>query len=143
MTDLSHLGGAVAAGVTEDGARSDNWGGPPVPARIGLFHRLWADQYVRLLADGDTGAAFRHLHRLRHEEPDADPWRLLEQVAKRALALSTPDAGNGVNVSPQSGDGTAAAGSEGGEQGLPPSPAQTRPAPDPAPGSDPSEGTAP
>src|SRR6266446_5016362 len=118
MTDLSHLGGAVAVSGEQDGAQHDAWGGPRVPAHTRLLHRVWATDYVRLLADGDTGAAFNHLHRLRRQEPDADPWRLLELVAARALALAgDPSApGAGVNVSAQLLAGGGAAGSEGGEQ---------------------------
>lgn len=78
---------AVATGNTDDGARFDNWGGATVPAATRTMHRVWAGEYVRLLAEGDTGAAFSHLHHLRYEEPDADPWRLLEHAVKRALAL--------------------------------------------------------
>lgn len=79
---------AVATGATDDGARFDNWGGAAVPQIARTMHRVWAGEYVRLLSEGDTGAAFSHLHHLRYEEPDADPWRLLELVAKRALAAA-------------------------------------------------------
>lgn len=81
---------AVATGDTDDGARFDNWGGDRVPAVARTMHQVWAGEYVRLLAEGDTGAAFNHLHHLRYEEPEADPWRLLELVAKRALTAPPP-----------------------------------------------------
>lgn len=144
MADLTHLGSRVAGAGEQDGARFDGWGGAAVPAHVRAMHQHWAGEYARLLAEGDTGGAFSLLHRLRHSEPAADPWRLLELVARRAMAVSAPDAGNGVNVSLQPGEGTAAAGSEGGERAsCPPFPRVDPPAPDPAPGADPSEGSNP
>jgi hypothetical protein len=83
---------AIATGDTDDGARFDNWGGDRVPAVTRIMHGVWAGEYVRLLSEGDTGAAFSHLHHLRHHEPDVDPWRLLEHAVTRALA-GTPSRG--------------------------------------------------
>ena len=137
---------AVAVGGTDDGARFDGWGGPPVPQHIRTWHQMHADEYVRRLAEGGTGGeAFGYLHSLRYGPASAyvDPWRLVGMIAGQVLALSAPDAGSGVHVSPLQRDGIAVAGSEGGEREFPPSPASTRPAPDPAPGADITEGPVP
>ena len=87
MADTTHMQGrlAVAAGDRADGARHDHWGGEPVPRHIRLWHESWAIEYVRRLAAGDTGAAVTYLRSVRFEQPDCDPWRLIEQVAAKAL----------------------------------------------------------
>lgn len=92
------------------GAQHDGWGGAAVPAFVRTMHRIWADEYVRLEAEGGAGAGFGLLHRLRYQEPDADPWRLLEQVATRALALGTPAGEDGAGSAevPPATEGTNA-----------------------------------
>jgi hypothetical protein len=86
MTDLTHLRGAVAqTGERDDGARHDHWGGEAIPQHVRTMHEVWAAGYIGRLRAGDTGGAVTYLRALRFEEPDCDPWRLLEQVAAKAL----------------------------------------------------------
>ena len=61
----------------------------------------WTAEYVRLLEDGEAGAALMLLRRLRYDEPDVDPWDLVQLVAAGALVCAeipvhpalVPDAG--------------------------------------------------
>jgi hypothetical protein len=101
---------AVPVGPRADGAEHDGWGGAVVPAHVRTMHRIWAGEYVRLEAEDGAGAGLGLLHRLRYQEPDADPWRLLEQVTKQALALGGPCAGNdaGSTDTPPAAEGTDA-----------------------------------
>jgi hypothetical protein len=88
MPDLTHLQGrVVTAGGDVDGGEHDGWGGPPIPAHVRTWHRLWAAEYLRRVESGDAGAAFNYLHDLRYGTPAAyvDPWRLVHLVAARAI----------------------------------------------------------
>ncbi|MGO8891965.1 MAG: hypothetical protein ACLP8X_44535 [Streptosporangiaceae bacterium] len=122
-----------AAAVAEDGAQFDNWGGRPVPAHVRTMHQHWAGEYVRLFAEGDTGGTSPSCTACAtRSTPARGGWSSRSLSGRWRSVPRVP--GNGVNVSAQLLAGDGAAGSEGGEQGLPPSPAATRPAPDPAPG---------
>jgi hypothetical protein len=114
------------------------------PPRIGQHERSSAVVLEEHIRDGDLGAARKFLHEAEYQlgvwRPD--PWALLEHLAELAVtrlaggASGAPGADDGVNVSPQPGEGIAVAGSEGGGRDWSP-PAPDRPAPDPAPGAEP------
>jgi hypothetical protein len=92
MADLTHLRGAVAqTGDRTDSAQHDHWGGEPIPRHVRVWHEMWAAEYVRHLASGDTGGAVTYLRSLRFEQPDCDVWRLIEQVAAAALDTTRKD----------------------------------------------------
>lgn len=87
QNNAPHLKQRLAVGDTDDGAQFNAWGGARVPAHVRVMHGVWAAQYADAIAEGDPGAAFSLLHRLRHQEPGVDPWWLLELAVKRVVAL--------------------------------------------------------
>jgi hypothetical protein len=106
MADVTHLGGRVAVGDTDGGARFDNWGGRPVPREDRLLLELAAAEYVARLSRGETGAA--HLYLREQRQLGVDPWRLAEMVAARALAVPADHGAGAGEAAPAPGAITAA-----------------------------------
>jgi hypothetical protein len=77
--DLGHLLGRVphAAGNPARAEREHE------AHAAAMHHDLAARELMRHLADGDKGAALRHINSLRRN-PDIDAWQVMEAMAGRA-----------------------------------------------------------